>query len=115
MIRSITRRQALKIGASAGAGVVMSLILRRAYPQYIRRETLSLHKSPTPVTPFFAQSPIIQKFAVGLPGLGPSNAANGQYIPVATPTPRLIAGVMTDVYELGVAEFPQQILPTAAG
>jgi spore coat protein A, manganese oxidase len=115
MIRRITRRQALKIGASAGAGVGMSLVLRRAYPQYIRRETLPLHESPTPVTPLFAQSPIIQKFVVGLPGLGPSNAANGQYIPVATPTPRLIAGVLTDVYELGAAEFPQQILPTAAG
>ena len=111
MIRRITRRQALKIGASAGAGVGMALVLRSAYPQYIRRETVPLHKSPTPVTPLFAQSPIIQKFVVGLPGLGPSNAANSQYIPMATPTPPIVKDVWPAILVTGVTfAVPQYVI-----
>src|SRR5215469_1237172 len=104
MTTRITRRQALKFGAAAGAGLGTSLVFGRAYSYYIRKPTV-LHRSPTPVTPFFQQSPIIPKFVISLPGLGPAG------IPRATAMPDVIAGKMTDVYDLGARQFTQQILP----
>jgi spore coat protein A len=61
----------------------------------------------------FAQSPTkIRKFVVSLPGLGPAGANKiGQYIPLATKTARTFAGLSTDVYNLGVAQFGEKMHP----
>ena len=53
----------------------------------------------------FSQSPIIQKFQNPLPGLGPAG------ISLATKTTQIFAGLSTDVYNLGVKKFSQQIDP----
>jgi spore coat protein A len=89
----ITRRQILKAGAAAGAAAGLTWGIRRAYP--------------------FAQSPTnIRKFVVNLPGLGPSGANQiGQYIPLATKTTMNFAGLLTDVYKLGVAQFGEKMHP----
>jgi spore coat protein A, manganese oxidase len=112
----ITRRQALRIWVAGGAALGLSWGLRRAYPQYIRPK-ITREKSLRPAQHRFAQSPTsIRKFFVSLPGLGPS-AANeiGQYIPEATKTEMNIAGVLTDVYRLGVAPFRQRMHPDLPG
>lgn len=61
----------------------------------------------------FAQSPTnIRKFVVDLPGLGPSGANQiGQYLPLATKTTKRFAGLSTDIYNLGVAQFGQRMHP----
>jgi FtsP/CotA-like multicopper oxidase with cupredoxin domain len=89
----ITRRQILKAGAAAGAAAGLTWGIRRAYP--------------------FAQSPTnIRKFVVNLPGLGPSGANQiEQYIPLATKTTMNFAGLSTDVYKLGVAQFGEKMHP----
>ena len=81
----ITRRQFLKGAAIAGVGLAMPLRfgVRRAFP--------------------FSQSPIITKFSVNLPGLGPAG------IPLATKSSGMVGPQTVDVYNLGVAEFSQQI------
>ena len=83
----MNRRHFIKTSAMAGAGAL--LLRSRAWP--------------------FAQSPTaIRKFAVGLPGLGPT-AKNeiGQYIPLATKHTTKFAGLSTDVYNLAAAEFSE--------
>jgi len=91
----ITRRQLLQGGVAAGAALTLPLkwAIRSAYP--------------------FAQSPTnIRKFVTTLPGLGPSGANNiGQYIPLATKSTQKFAGLTTDVYRLGVAQFSEQMHP----
>src|SRR5512139_4124971 len=94
----INRRQFLKYTAIAGAAATLPLRfgLRRAYP--------------------FAQSPTIRKFITTLPGLGRSGANNiGQYIPLATKTTQTFAGLITDVYSLGVKPFGEKIHPDLSG
>lgn len=94
----INRRQFLKYTAIAGAAATLPLRfgLRRAYP--------------------FAQSPTIRKFITTLPGLGPSGANNiGQYIPLATKTTQTFAGLITDVYSLGVKPFGEKMHPDLSG
>jgi spore coat protein A len=86
----LTRRQLLQTGAAAGAALGLPWAIRRAYP--------------------FAQSPTgIQKFITDLPGLGP----NG--IPLATRTQGSFAGLSTDFYNLGVAQFAQLMHPNLPG
>ena len=89
----LTRRQLLKTGATIGAALGLPWAIRRAYP--------------------FAQSPTgIRKFVTNLPGLGPSGANQiGQYIPLATKTTTNFAGLSTDVYKLGVAQFGEKMHP----
>lgn len=61
----------------------------------------------------FAQSPTsIRKFVTTLPGLGPTQANNiGQYIPLATKTRKMVAGQLSDVYNLAVAQFAEKMHP----
>ena len=61
----------------------------------------------------FAQSPTnIRKFVTTLPGIGPGGANNiGQYIPLATKTTSIVAGVPTDVYNIGAAQFAELMHP----
>ena len=61
----------------------------------------------------FAQSPTnIRKFVTTLPGLGPSGANNiGQYLPLATKNSQTFAGLLTDVYSLGVRDFDEGMHP----
>jgi spore coat protein A len=93
----LTRRQLLKTGAAAGAAAGLTWGIRRAYP--------------------FAQSPTnIRKFVTNLPGLGPSGANQiGQYLPLATKSSQSFAGLSTDVYKLGVAQFAEQMHPDLPG
>src|ERR1700751_4298916 len=65
----------------------------------------------------FAQSPTnIRKFVVNLPGLGPSGANQiGQYLPLATKSSQSFAGLSTDLYKLGVAQFAEQMHPDLPG
>jgi spore coat protein A len=95
----LTRRQFIKYTAIAGAAATLPLKfgLRRAYP--------------------FAQSPTnMRKFVTTLPGLGPSGANNiGQYIPLATKTTQVFAGLSTDVYTLAVAQFSETMHPDLPG
>jgi spore coat protein A len=81
----ITRRELLKGALVAGVGLALPLKwgVRRAFA--------------------FSQSPTISKFSVNLPGLGPTG------IPLATKTQQMFGGKLTDMYNLGVAEFSQQI------
>jgi spore coat protein A, manganese oxidase len=77
----INRRRFLQAGAGAAAFLTFA---RRAYP--------------------FAQSPLgINKFAIQLPGLGPSG------IPVLTPNKTKFPG--TDYYEIEAAQFTQTLHP----
>ena len=65
----------------------------------------------------FAQSPTnLRKFAVSLPGLGPS-AKNeiGQYIPLATKHTIKFAGRATDLYNVAVTQFSQRMHPDLPG
>ena len=61
----------------------------------------------------FAQSPTnIRKFVVTLPGLGPGGANNiGQYLPLAIKKTQTFAGLLTDMYSLGVAQFGENMHP----
>ena len=64
----------------------------------------------------FAQSPKIRKFITSLPGLGPSGANEiGQYLPVASKTTQSFAGLATDVYNLGVAQYDETMHPDLPG
>jgi FtsP/CotA-like multicopper oxidase with cupredoxin domain len=86
----LTRRKLLKTGAATGAALSLPWAIRRAYP--------------------FAQSPTgIRKFITNLPGLGPSG------IPLSTKSTTTFAGLSTDVYRLGVAQFAQQMHPDLPG
>ncbi len=94
----VTRRQFLKGAVIAGAGFALPLKfgVPRAYP--------------------FAQSPIIPKFVNTLPGLGPGGTNNvGQYIPLATKHTVQFVGKRTDLYNVAVTKFSQQILPKPSG
>jgi len=53
----------------------------------------------------FAQSPLIHKFTVPLPGVGPGG------IPTATPTSIIFDGLTTDQFNLTVREFTQWVHP----
>src|SRR6266705_1756157 len=90
-----TRRQFMKLAATAGAGaaVYRALWAERACA--------------------FAQSPTnIRKFVTTLPGLGPAGANNiGQYLPLATKTTKTFAGITTDVYNLAVKQFGEKMHP----
>ncbi len=94
-MKGISRRQFLKASAATGAlaGAGVFLRPRRAWP--------------------FAQSPTnIRKFVTTLPGLGPAGANNiGQYLPLATKTTGTFAGLPTDMYNLGVAQFSERMHP----
>ena len=94
-----TRRRFLRMSALAGASAALihSFGGKRAWA--------------------FAQSPAkIRKFAVGLPGLGPSGANNiGQYIPLATRRTIQFAGQATDLYNLAVSEFSERMHPDLPG
>jgi spore coat protein A len=61
----------------------------------------------------FAQSPTnIRKFVTDLPGLGPTGANQiGQYLPLATKSTATFAGLSTDIYQLGVAQFGERMHP----
>ncbi len=65
----------------------------------------------------FAQSPTkIRKFAVELPGLGPSGANRiGQYLPMATKHTVKFAGQNTDLYDLVATKFSQTMHPDLPG
>src|SRR6516164_10345457 len=93
----LTRRQLLKTGATIGAALGLPWAIRRAYP--------------------FAQSPTgIRKFVTNLPGLGPSGANQiGQYLPLASKSTQSFAGLSTDVYKLGVAQFAETMHPDLPG
>jgi spore coat protein A len=92
-----TRRQFMKLAATAGAALYESFWSGRAWA--------------------FAQSPTnIRKFITTLPGLGPAGANNiGQYIPLATKTTQSFAGLTTDVYNLGVKPFGEKMHPDLSG
>ena len=90
----ITRRQFLKGAAATGAVVSVGgfdvFLPKRAYP--------------------FSQSPIITKFKHGLPGLTPAGANDiGQYIPLATKHTIPFAGKQTDLYDVLVTQFSEQM------
>lgn len=95
----LNRRQFLKNAALTGAGVALASTfdVRSAIP--------------------FAQSPtIIRKFVTGLPGLTPAGKNNiGQYIPLATKHTINFAGKKTDLYNLVVAKFSEQMHPDLPG
>ena len=103
MNKQMSRRKFLKMAAGAGiaAGATMTLPWKfgasRAYA--------------------FAQSPTnIRKFVTTLPGLGPAAANNiGQYIPLATKHTKKIFGHSTDVYNVAVTEFSEQMHPDLPG
>lgn len=85
----MNRRHFVKRAVMAGVGV--AALQRRAWP--------------------FAQSPTnIRKFAVSLPGLGPS-AKNeiGQSLPLATKRSLRFTGQQTDLYNIAAAAFSQRM------
>lgn len=92
-----SRRDFLKLSALTGAAFAHSFGTTRAWA--------------------FAQSPArIRKFAVTLPGVGPSGANNiGQYIPLATKQQVQFAGQSTDLYNLAAAGFSEQMHPDLPG
>ena len=94
-----TRRQFMKLAATASAGAALYRALR-----------------PGRVWAF-AQSPTnIRKFITALPGLGPAGANKiGQYIPLATKNTTMFAGLSTDVYRLGVKQFGEKMHPDLSG
>jgi spore coat protein A len=63
------------------------------------------------------QSPTkIRKFAVGLPGIGPSGANEiGQYLPLATKQSMSFAGQAADFYDLVATPFSQHMHPDLPG
>jgi hypothetical protein len=91
----MNRRRFLKSSAMAGAGALA--LSGRAWP--------------------FAQSPTnVRKFVTSLPGLGPA-AQNqiGQYIPLATNHSLNFAGLATDFYKIGVAQYSELMHPDLPG
>ena len=91
-----TRRQFLKAGAMAGAGLMMyKAALRTAYP--------------------FAQTPTnLRKFYHALPGLGPTGKNEiGQYLPVATPNTRACPGA--DFYRIIMGQHRELLHPDLPG
>ena len=92
----ITRRQFLKFAAVAGATMTFPWGCSGSHAG----------KSPTN----------IRKFVTSLPGLGPEGANEiGQYLPLATKTTQMFAGISTDIYNLGVAKFAQRMHPDLPG
>lgn len=92
----ITRRQLLKYSAVAGAAMTLPWGCGGS----------SAGSSPKN----------IRKFVTSLPGLGPSGANEiGQYLPLATKSTQMFAGIPTDVYNLGVAQFGQKMHPDLPG
>jgi spore coat protein A, manganese oxidase len=94
----ITRRQLLRYSAIAGAaGALPFAWARRAQA--------------------FVQSPTnIRKFITTLPGVGPAGANEiGQYLPLATKTSTVFAGLETDLYNLAVAGFAETMHPDLPG
>jgi spore coat protein A, manganese oxidase len=54
----------------------------------------------------------IRKFVISLPGVGPAGANQiGQYLPLATKSQQIFAGMTTDVYNLAVGQFSQRLHP----
>lgn len=95
-----TRRQFMKLAATTGAGAALYNAFRNPGNAWA-----------------FAQSPTsIRKFITTLPGLGPGAANNiGQYLPLATKTTTTLAGLQTDVYNLGVKQFGERMHPDLSG
>jgi spore coat protein A, manganese oxidase len=94
-----SRREFIKTTMGAGVGLAF-------YGAFASRSAWAFAQSPTN----------IRKFITTLPGLGPSGANNiGQYIPLATKTTQTIAGLATDVYNLGVKQFGERMHPDLAG
>ena len=94
-----TRRQFMKLAATAGAGAAL-------YKSFWSGKAWAFAQSPTN----------IRKFITTLPGLGPAGANNiGQYLPLATKTTATVAGLSTDVYNLGVKPFGERMHPDLAG
>ncbi len=94
----LTRRRLIKRSMiAAGAAMLPFPGMRRAYA--------------------FAQSPTnIRKFVTSLPGLGPSGANEiGQYVPLASKSSGMFAGLRTDFYSLGVAPFSELMHPDLPG
>ena len=92
-----TRREFLKTGAMAGAGVLMyKAAVRTAYP--------------------FAQTPTnLRKFIIALPGLGPTGKNEiGQYIPVAKPNTGIYGGA-ADYYQIVMNEYQELMHPDLPG
>ena len=90
-----TRRQFMRAAAAAGAGAAL-------YKGFSAARAWAFAQSPTN----------IRKFITTLPGLGPSGANNiGQYLPLATKTTQMFAGLATDVYNLGVKQFGERMHP----
>src|SRR5271165_1738260 len=91
----MNRRHFMKSTAMVGAGALA--LRQRAWP--------------------FAQSPTnLRKFVTSLPGLGPSGANEiGQYLPLATKHSLNFAGLNTDFYNLGVAEYSELMHPDLPG
>src|SRR6266567_467283 len=94
-----SRRSFLKMSALAGTGVAL------ARP-FGGTRALAFAQSPTK----------IRKFAVELPGLGPSGANRiGQYLPMATKHTVKFAGKNTDLYDLVATKFSQTMHPDLPG
>jgi spore coat protein A, manganese oxidase len=94
-----SRRRFIKMGALAGAGLAV------ARP-FSGTRALAFAQSPTK----------IRKFAVELPGLGPSGANRiGQYLPLATKHSIRFAGQTTDLYNLVATGFRQTMHPDLPG
>jgi hypothetical protein len=90
----LTRRQFLKTAAIAGAGLALPL------------------KFSVPRAYAFAQSPSLRKFVDTLPGLTSAGKnTTGQYIPLATKHTIPFAGRPTDLYDIAVRQFDEQMHP----
>src|ERR1035437_10147349 len=102
MSDGVSRREFVKMTTAATAIVGVSASLGGC--------VAALRPKPSLPGGGFAYSPRVRKFVVGLPGLGPTGANEiGQYIPLATKSTQLFAGVTTDVYDLTVAAYTQQM------
>src|SRR6185369_7712173 len=89
------RRDFLRRAAMTGAGAAL-------YGAFGKRRAWAFAQSPTN----------IRKFVTTLPGLGPLGANNiGQYLPLATRTNQTFAGLLTDVYNLGIRDFEERMHP----
>ena len=93
------RRDFLRTAGIAGAGAAL-------YGSFGRRRAWAFAQSPTN----------LRKFVTTLPGLGPPGANNiGQYLPVASATSKMFAGMATDVYNIGVKQFGEKMHPDLPG